>query len=451
MTRLNRKSIGFRLTVWYAAVLTAGFALFGILIWFAMQHQMIAETDRELDGRASRFATFFEAESSEASSELRDELNEFCQALPPANSILVRGAYGFTFRCPASPIANAHVLHRQFTFQNQRFDVEVGATLQAVAHTLGLLRLLLLGLSPVVIVIACIGGAWLSRRALKPVQAIASAALTVSIDNLSERLPVPATGDELAALTEVLNSMLNKLESAVRTLSQFAADASHELRTPLAVIQTTADLALRRPRSPEELRQSLEQISSEAQRMTRLVEDLLFLARKDIVVAQMPQSPIDLRDLLRQVCTELSGLSAARSIRLNMRLGEAAAMVSGNAPALHRLFVALLDNALKYSQAGGEIVIALQLLDTSVVATIQDFGQGISAADLPHIFDRFFRADGSRTTGGYGLGLSLAKSIAQAHEAQIEVCSTPGTGSIFRVAFSIRLERTSGNLQLASV
>ena len=448
---MNTRSIGFRLTVWYAAALSAGFALFGALAWFALRQQMLSEIDRELDSLASQFTAFFMTESAETGTVLRDELNEFCQALPPASYIQVQGANGFAFRCPATPIAHARVLGRAFDFRNERFDLEVGAPVQSVAHTLDLLRLLLLGLSPIVIVIACIGGAWLSRRALKPVQSIAAAAMTVSIENLAERLPVPDTGDELAALTEVLNRMLSRLESAVKTLSQFAGDASHELRTPLAVIQTTAELALRRTRPPGDYRKSLEQITAEAQRMTRLVEDLLFLARKDIGPAQMPRIPMDLREVVREVVAEVSGLAEARAIHLEVRMSEGAAMISGNAPALHRLFLALLDNALKYSKQDGQIVVTLERSESSASVAIQDFGQGIHETDLPHIFDRFYRSDRARSTEGYGLGLSLAKTLAQAHGAEIEVRSAPGAGSVFRVVFPARTARTSGNLQLASV
>jgi len=447
---MNTRSIGFRLTVWYTLVLTSGFALFGALTWFALRHEFIAEIDQQLEHRGNQFTAYFEIESAEKGAGVRDELNEFCQALAPGNHIVLRGTGGFNFRCPENAIANGRLLRRQFEFRNERFDLELGAPTESAAHTLDLLRLLLLGLSPVVIAIACIGGAWLSRRALKPVQAITAAALSISIENLSERLPVPQTGDELAALTEVLNRMLSRLESAVRTLSQFAGDASHELRTPLAVIRTTAELALRRPRQPEAYRESLEQITLEAQRMSQMVEDLLLLARKDIG-AQMPLSPLDLREVLGEVCAELSSLAETRNIHLEAPIGKEGAIVSGNASALRRLFLALLDNALKYSPDGGAIVITLEQNESTVSVAIQDYGPGISEADLPHIFDRFYRADGARSTEGYGLGLSFAKNLAEAQGAQIEAHSGPGGGSVFRVAFPLRSGRASGNLQLASI
>jgi heavy metal sensor kinase len=427
------KSIRFRLTAWYAIILTAGFALFGGLIWLSLRHRLLDEIDQDLDGRASRFEKYFRAESLETSDkQLRDELDEFCQALPPLSYIDLRGS--FAFRYPLErPSANFRTLHRNFTIANESFDLEVGESVGGVQHTLDLLRLLLLGLSPVVILIACLGGAWLSARALKPVSDLTAAALTISIENLSGRLPVPDTGDELARLTEVLNTMLARLEGAVKTLSQVVADASHEFRTPLAVIRTTAELALRRARAPKAYRDSLQEIAAEAERMTALVEDLLILARSDAGAVDMPLAPLDLREVLGDVLGEMKSLAGFRRIQIKLPAGQPS-VVAGNRLALHRLFLVLLDNAVKYSPEGGEVMVTLS--DHSV--KIQDFGPGIAAADLPHIFERFYQADRARSQGGYGLGLSLAESIVKAHGGSIEVTSIPGEGSTFVVRLTAR-------------
>jgi two-component system heavy metal sensor histidine kinase CusS len=428
------KSIRFRLTAWYAVILTAGFALFGGLIWLSLRHRLIEEIDEDLDGRASRFEKYFRAESLETSdNHLRAELDEFCQALPPHSYIDLRGSFAFHF--PAErPSANFRTRQRTFSIANESFALEVGESIGSLQHTLDLLQLLLLSLSPIVILIACIGGAWLSARALKPVTDITAAALTISIENLSERLPVPDTGDELAHLTEVLNTMLARLESAVKTLSQFVADASHEFRTPLAVIRTTAELALRRARAPEAYRDSLQEIAAEAERMTALVEDLLILARSDAGAVDMPLGPVDLREILRDVLAEIKSLAEFRRIHIKPDLGDREALVSGNRPALHRLFLVLLDNAVKYSSEGGEVLVTQA--DHSV--KIQDFGPGIDPADLPHIFKRFYQADRARGQGGYGLGLSLAESIVKAHGGSIEVTSVSGAGSTFQVTLLAR-------------
>jgi len=452
---MRTRSLRFRLTVWYALVLTAGLSLFGSLVWLSLRHQLIGDADRDIEGRASRFESYFRAESAEGLGPgLRDELVEFCQALPPDSYIDLRGGNGFTFHYPAAAVATAkfRVLQRRFTVEGNVFDLEVGAPITSVRRTLELLWILLWSLLPVVIAIACVGGFWLSGRALKPVRDVTASALSISIENLSERLPVPPTGDDLAQLAVVLNSMLARLEAAVKTLSQFAADASHELRTPLAVIRTTAELALRRARSPEAYRESLQTVSDEAERMTQLVEDLLVLARGQDGATAMPRTSVDVRDVLREVCAEMSGIAEARGISIKELFHPA--VIKGNRPALHRLFLVLLDNALKFSHPSSDVILAVDRHPGYVSVTVEDFGCGIRAVDLPHIFKRFYRADQARSGSGHGLGLSFAESIARAHDAEIEVQSVEGSGSRFRVVFPAgdpADANPSANLQLPSV
>ncbi len=443
----RERSIRFRLTVWYALILAAALALFSGLLWVSLRQRLLSEVDRSLSERAGRFQAYVTRESAEVASEnLKDEMEEFCQALPPSDYLELRGSSGFEFHFPpmAATGARTRTLRREFRIGAESFQLQISSSLQAIDHTLDLLKMLLLGLLPVVIAVACAGGAWLSRRALKPVDEITTAARTIGIGNLSLRLRTPETGDELQRLTEVWNVMLGRLEGTVKTLSQFAADASHELRTPLAVIRTSAELALRRARTPESYRESLREISDEAERMTGLVEDLLFLARNEAhgkggQEAEMPRLTLDIGDLLRDVAGALRSIADARGIRILIAApdsGSRPPLISGSEAALRRLFLVLLDNAIKYSRAGSEVVAAIGMEGERVVVTVQDFGIGIGPADLPHIFKRFYQADPARNDGGFGLGLSLAETIAHAHGASLEVESQEGSGSIFRVAFS---------------
>jgi heavy metal sensor kinase len=434
--------------LWYAVVLAAALGLFGGLVWLSMRARLIDELDRSLADRAQQFEKYFKAEMAEGLPEgqLRDELDEFCQGLPSATYVHLHGASGFVFRYPAGAAhssENFQTTRRDFSWANENFNLEIVAPTTDVKHTLDLLRLLLWSLLPIVVAVASIGGWWLSGRALKPVQDLTAAAHTISVENLSGRLPMPATDDELARLTQVLNTMLARIESAVRTLSQFAADASHELRTPLSVIRATADLALRRDRSAEAYRESLQEIAAEAARMTALIEDLLTLARSDTGTVEMPLEPVDMRELLGHVVAEMRGLAELRQVGIETSFEDAT--VSGNRAALHRLFVVLLDNAVKYSR--GEVVVRLY----QQAVEIQDNGPGISPADLPRIFQRFYRADRSRGSPGHGLGLALAESIARAHGAEISVESKEGEGSTFRVTFPARQADRSANLQLPRV
>jgi two-component system heavy metal sensor histidine kinase CusS len=432
-------TIRVQLTLWYAAVLSGALALFGGLTYFILQHRLLGEIDRELEGTTGRFQSYFLSEACRGSElHLRRELQEFCQALPPATIVNIHGANGFTFRSTseAASLKGDRWVHHRFTFGNIAFDLDVATNSAEPMHTLQLLRILLISLIPLVILAASLGGAWLSRRALKPVNEITEAARMIGIENLSRRLPVPATRDEFAKLSEVLNSMFERLESAVKTLSQFVADASHELRTPIAVIRTTAELSLRRARSAESYRASLEGVTAEAERMTQLVEDLLTIARGDAQTAEMPLAPLDVSDVLKDVCAEMAGLADLKQIEIHADL--ARRTIAANRTALHRLFIVLLDNAVKYTNPGGRVLVRVEDTSNDVRVSIEDSGQGIDVASLPHIFQRFYRADASRTGAGHGLGLSLAESIARAHGATIGVHSEQGIGSRFEILFPRR-------------
>jgi signal transduction histidine kinase len=436
---MKTRSVHFRLTVWYAAVLAAALALFGVLIQVSLRQRLLSDLDQDVAASAARFEAYFRKEAAEESGRhLIGELDEFCQALPAANYLALRGSEGFVFRYPEHVVVkdNLRVARREFRIGAESYSLEAGASTRSLERTLQLLGLLLIGLVPAVIAVACLGGAWLSRRALSPVDEITLAARGIEIDNLSQRLPVPATSDELQRLTEVWNSMLARLEGAVRTLSQFAADASHELRTPLAVIRTAAEIALRRARSTESYRESLEEISVEAERMTQLVEDLLFLAHSGYRAASLKTESVELRSLLREVSAELHELAKLRNIEVRLRCPESEIAVPGTRPALRRLFLALMDNALKYSHPRGAVEVAVAAEASRVTVTFEDHGVGISEADLPHVFRRFYRADKARGNGdGYGLGLSIASTIAEEHGAQISVASVEGRGSVFSVQF----------------
>ncbi len=438
---MNRRSIRFRLTVWYALVLLTMLALSGSALWFALRQSMIHELDEDLASRAGQLENYVAHETGEglSAAQLRDELDEFSQALPRSSRLQLRGSQGFVFDYPPAgrPVRNDGVrsLHRSFVAGAQTFNLDLSASLHDIGHTLRLLQILLLSLLPLVIGAATLGGAWLSRRALKPVDDVARAALSTGIANLSRRIPVPQTGDELQRLTETWNATLGRLEGAVGTLSQFAADASHELRTPLAVIRTSAELALRRTRSPEGYRESLGEIAAEAERMTRLVEDLLLLARTDAQSAEMPKQPLDLGLLMADAATSLRELAQLRGIRIEtMCAGEP--VVTGNAAALRRLLFVLLDNAIKYSQPASAVLARVNGETGQVMVSVQDFGCGIRAEDQPHIFKRFYQADAARRDGGFGLGLSLAQAIARAHGADIAFISREGAGSTFSVRFA---------------
>jgi len=255
---------------------------------------------------------------------------------------------------------------------------------------------------------------------------------------------VPRTGDELQRLSETLNGMLERLEQAFRRITQFTADASHELRTPVALMRTRAEIILRKARTEEEYREALRQILEDLQRTSTLIENLMLLARADSGAEALQRARINMVECLEEACLEGQALAESKQIDLQAELPQAPVWIDGDSNSLLRLFLILLDNAVKYTPVQGRITVSLHSSNGSAVAEVQDSGIGIAADDLPHIFERFFRADParSRQTGGAGLGLSIGKWIAEAHGGTIVAESKPGEGSVFQV--KIPLARESG-------
>jgi heavy metal sensor kinase len=275
----------------------------------------------------------------------------------------------------------------------------------------------------------------MSRRALEPVDRITGMAGRIGAQDLAERLPLRGANDELDRLSETLNAMFGRLESAFQRITQFTADASHELRTPVAVIRTTAELTRSKPRSDAEYCAALDRILAESERTTRLIEDLLLLARADSASDAAVLAPVDLPALVRDTCADAAVLAEAAGVRLLID-SSGDCQVAGDEDHLRRLLLVLLDNAIQYTPAGGEIRVSVEVERAGgAVIEVRDTGIGIAPEDLPHIFERFYRAskDRSRKTGGAGLGLSIAQWIAHRHGGKIVVESTLGTGSSFRV------------------
>ena len=289
-----------------------------------------------------------------------------------------------------------------------------------------------------VLILASAGGYWMSRRALAPVDKITRTAMEIEVQNLSKRLPITGTGDELDHLSSTLNAMLARLEDSFRRITQFTADASHELRTPVAIIRTTAEVARRRPRTEKEYAEALDRILAESERTTTLVEDLMNLARADEAGEETVAEPVRLDDVVRTACADAGQMAVDGGLTLIH--GEVDdCTVFGDSAAIRRLLIVLLDNAIKYARPAGGIWVDLRLCRwrdrAAVRLEVRDNGIGIGAEDLPHVFERFYRAskDRSRRIDGVGLGLSIAKSIVERHRGQIEMESEAGKGSTVRV------------------
>ena len=308
--------------------------------------------------------------------------------------------------------------------------VQVAQSMGDITDTLHRLMMALLLGGPLLVVLACLGGYYLAQRALAPIDAIARTARDISAEDLSLRLNLPPTKDEVGRLAATFDEMLARLEDAFHRERQFTADASHELRTPLAAVQAILSVIREKRRTPEDYEHALADISEETNRLGNLVEDLLQLARGDLRQPLLRQ-PVDISALLPDVTEALRPLAEAKGLALTCEVPPGLS-ISGDSDGLIRLFVNLIDNALKYTDRG-EVSVAARAEGRRLSITIRDTGSGIPAEHLPHIFDRFYRVDASRSSRGSGLGLAIALEIAKAHGGTIEVHSVVGEGSVFTV------------------
>ncbi|MFL5802917.1 MAG: sensor histidine kinase [Roseiflexaceae bacterium] len=312
--------------------------------------------------------------------------------------------------------------------------LQVGVSLEDIQDTLRALRKVLVVLSPAMVLLASGGGLFLANRALAPIDRITRTAQRIGAENLRGRIGPQASDDEVGQLARTLDAMLDRLEAAFTRQRQFTGDASHELRTPLTAIIGQIDVALDRPRDTESYRATLVAVREQAARLARLSEDLLFLARADAQPSVIDVEPIDLSILLPAIVAQVEPLAVARTQTIALA-PLSPLVVHGNEDQLIRLVLNLLDNALRYTPAGGRIALEGACDGACVTISVSDSGPGIALEHLPRLFDRFFRGDRARgrAQGGSGLGLAIAQSIAQAHGGRVEVTSAVGQGSTFSV------------------
>jgi two-component system OmpR family sensor kinase len=302
-----------------------------------------------------------------------------------------------------------------------------------------LLRSMLL-IAPIILLASALVGYWLAGTSLRPVQGIMDEVEAISDGtSLHRRLAVPLSGDEMARLALTVNGMLARLERSFASLHRFTADASHELKTPLMVLRAGVERALVHPGVPGEILQSLDETLAQINEMTELVESLLTLARADEGRAPLAVEESDLRDLLGDVVETAGMLGEGVEITVTSSMPDRPVRLAVDRHRIREMLLNLVTNAIKYTPKGGTIDLSLTEEDDAVSFTVRDTGIGIAPGDLPHIFERFWRADPARSrTGqrpGTGLGLAITKWIAEAHGGSITVQSRPGRGTIFTVHF----------------
>ncbi len=324
--------------------------------------------------------------------------------------------------------------------QNQRVVaiVQVAQDVGSIQDTLDSLLTTLLLVIPLIVAVAGVGGYFLAARALAPIDAITRMAHRISAEDLSKRIGLPATDDEVGRLATTFDEMLARLDRSFQRERQFTADASHELRTPITAMQTILSVIRQERRSPEEYERALDDMLEETDRLNTLTETLLDLARRDTHLAQAREQ-VDLSTLLRDVGESMRSLAEAKGLALLCNVPDGLSIM-GNRDELIRLFVNLLDNAIEFTPAGRIILTAAWKGDAAVEVSITDTGIGIASEHLPRLFDRFYRVDRSRSRRGTGLGLAIAQEIAREHSGEITVHSEVGKGT----SFVIRLGRQRG-------
>tara|TARA_B110000438_G_scaffold64707_1_gene65223 strand:- start:148 stop:1566 length:1419 start_codon:yes stop_codon:yes gene_type:complete len=313
--------------------------------------------------------------------------------------------------------------------------VQVGTSKKVVVDTLKNLAIILWTAVPSVLLLTALIGRFIARRALKPVAKITQTAKDIgSGANLSQRIPVPEVKDEIGELALTFNSMMDRLESSFSQMRQFSSDASHELRTPLTVLKGQSELTLGKERKPKEYQEVISSNLEEIQYMSKVLEDLFMLSKSDENQIALDYESVDLKLLIEEICRHAQIIASEKNIKIITAYIESI-QVYGDPVRLRQMIWNVIVNGIKYTQPDGEVTISLQEKKDIALITIQDNGIGISNSDLPLIFNRFYRVDKarSREEGGTGLGLSICKFIVDAHKGSIDIESTLGEGTKFKI------------------
>ena len=458
--RLRPRSLRARLTLWYTAALGGLLVLLGAVALVLLDRGLRSTADASLETLARTVAQSSRAPAPRGLGQALESLlgpalaERFYQLLDPLGRPDPRLAPHGDVRLPLGAEALHNAEHGLPTFETVRLPgspapirlltapvmeggrlvqlVQVAMSLEVVEAARSRFLLVLAALLPVALAAAAAGGWFLAGRALAPVDAMVETARRIEAEDLSRRLTADAPDDELGRLAAVLNDMLARLERSFAGARQFSADAAHELRTPLTILRGELDVALAAAAPAAAHRRALESCLEEVDRLSSLVEDLLFLARADAGAFVLPQDPVDLATVVADATPGLEALAARAGVDLTVE--PSAAPVRGSAPMLFRVVLNLVENAIKHAGTGAHVAVVTRSDAGRALLEVRDDGPGIAAADRERIFDRFYRGDPARERGGSGLGLPLTRAIVLLHGGEIGVSSAAGTGSCFRVS-----------------
>lgn len=462
---MNTRSLKFQLIGWYAGLLLGIFALLAGSTYLALRSSLVGALKETQLRRARQIA---ELVREKVEQQRQDDIGREVDVRygPAVNDRFVRisrrdGVRLYLSPAPQSqsfdpvsvppsiwptesevaaqvPLIGGRKLlltaHQLRLPSGETYLIETGAPMDGVQADLKKWLFFLAAMLPVVLVIAVGGGFVLVKRALSPVDRITASAERISSQNLSERLPLAETGDELERLSVALNRMIERLDKSFSYSRRFMADASHELRTPLSVLQGELETLLQQSEFSTEWRERVGSALEEVGRLSRIVEGLFAISRLDAGEATAEWIPVDLAQLAVATAEQMALLAEDKGIKVTCE-ASVGIWVAGDRSRLKQVVVNLLDNAIKYTLDGGALTLTIAAESTWAVLEVSDTGIGIPTEAIPRIFERFYRVDQarSREQGGAGLGLSIVKSICTAHHGRVSVTSSPGRGSRFRV------------------
>jgi heavy metal sensor kinase len=453
-------SLRARLTAWYSVLLLLTLAVFTSAVLWAHWRLLVRQLDESLDSIALTAANVMNEELGEEAN-VAAAAAEMLSAVKPAG-YTVRVLDGDGTPLPAvsaaMPLPPVHaaanvervtstlstadgarwrVTLRAKSAHGKDFFVAVGAPLAGpVAEWRRLLRASLIGI-PIALACAAIGGWWLGRHGLRPLTTMAAEAQAITARTPEYRLTVPGTGRELEQLGHAFNHVLQRLGTALAIQRQFMADASHELRTPVSVMRTAADVTLSLPQRDEsEYRDALTVVQQQTSRLTRLVDDMLVLARADGAGYPVVMADVDLEEVVAASVRDFRPSADDKQIRVTMRIDPVT--MRGDDALLRRMLDNLLGNALLYTPHGGSVTVAVTREDGDVLVRVADTGPGIPEEDRDRVFDRFVRLDPGRAAGGAGLGLAIARWVAEAHGGHMRLESSGAAGSVFAATLPVR-------------
>ena len=460
-----RLPIRARLTAWYAALLAVIIVALGAFLVVQLRADLQQEVDRDVRDGADMIARGFVATGTPEFLEVAETVlprgGSGAQVLDAQGRILLTYGDAVATRHMAPAGARADALrgrprlitvalgedgqrYRAMVLAVRRLGmprvVVVTESLANVERSVNQVLLLLLLAGPAALAATALGGWWLARKALLPVERMTSQAEEISIDRLHERVAVPQAKDEIGHLAVTLNAMLDRLEQGIIDKHRLIADASHELRTPLAVMRAELDVTLRPGDLSPEAREVLESAREEVGRMSRTVDNLMTLAEVDEGRLGLLQTRVDLRSAIDAAARPLGPFADAKRVRLEVE-GDASE-TDADPQRLHQALTNLIENAIKYAHPGGQVRVTAWRRGDEVGVTVADDGPGIPAESRLRVFDRFYRVDSarSREDGGSGLGLAICHEVAGAHGGRVWVESEEGKGS----AFSLALPLTRG-------